>query len=717
MLSSAGRASPLQGECRGFDPLSTHHYVAVLKLGVVVQLVRIPACHAGGRGFESRPLRHFLLTKDRLSIMLQTIRERAQGIVAWTVVILICLTFALWGVHSYVDASKGNASKNDVIAKVNGVNIEPNQLTVAYERMRRQEQLQLGADYTNNPVIEKHLKKQALNQLIMSDILSQAALKDGYRISDKQIDVAILKMPAFQVDGVFSKERFQEVLSNTLYTQANFFSDLYRALLISQVQSGFVESGFVLPNDLQRTVQLVNQRRSLSYLILPLSNFMAKAVVSEQAVLDFYRKNADKFAVPEQIKVAYLELSIPEISAKLQFDEASLLQFYKDNLNVFTKPGSIHVAHILVKVPADASQAQVSIARQKIEHLQHQLNEGEKFSALAEKYSDDVLSAPQGGTLAWIARNNLEPQFEQAINALKTGGVSEPIRTKYGLHLIKLLGEKKAEVQPFNKVKRQVQAALAQQKAEQILATESDKLSSLTYANPNNLSIAAQALNIPIKTTEFFTRNGAHEGMASNPKFAAAAFNPDVISGNNSDMISIDPQKLVVLRLQERIPATTKPFSEVKDKILLQLKEKEAQKQAAAFGQTILKDIKSGKSLAQIGATYQLPVESRQDVGRFASGVNPLILSAAFRLAKPVNNKGISANGLALPNGGFVILTVTEVHDGHFGDKNNIEKRVFQQQFENKNGQVDYQLYVHDLLNRAKVNILDENLKDKAAKH
>ena len=643
--------------------------------------------------------------------MLQNIRERAQGWIAWVVIIFICATFALWGIHSYLSLTKSN-SKTDIVAKVNHDKIEQGQLNTAYERMRQQEQMQLGADYTNNPIIETRLKKQALNQLIMADILSKAALEDGYRISDRQIDAAILKMPAFQVDGVFSKNRFQEILSSTLYTQDAFLGDLYRALLISQVQAGFVESGFVLPGDVARAVQLVNQRRSLAYLIVPLTKFLRESPASEQAAMEFYRSHQDKFAVPEQIKVAYLELSVPEISAKLQFDESTLRQFYKDNLNGFTKPQQWHVAHILIKVPRDASRAQVEAAQAKITELLDQINSGQSFSALAEKYSDDVLSAQQGGTLAWMNRGTQDAQFEQAVSTLKVGEVSSPVRTKYGIHLIKLLAAKPAEVQPFNKVKRQVQAALAQQKAEQILATVSDKLSSLTYANPNSLSVAAQALNLPIKTTEFFTRDGAHEGMASNAKFVAAAFSQDVMRENNSDMIPIGAQKLVVLRIQERIPATTKPFQEVKDKILLQLKTKEAQKQAVELGQTILRDIKSGKNREQLAALHQLNWVNRQDVGRFASTVNALLLSEAFRLPKPTTSK-VSAKGINLPGGGFAVLVVTEVRDGHFSQQANTEKHIFQQQLENKNGQVDYQLYVHDLLNRAKVSILDDNLKDK----
>src|SRR6185312_7718306 len=176
-----------------------------LLFGVVVQLVRIPACHAGGRGFESRPLRQL---SGLLKFMLQSIRDRTQGWITGVIVFLVCAAFALWGIHSYLEAS----GQPDIAAKVNKQSIQQADLSAAYSRLRQQQQMQLGADFVMDQKVEAQLKKQALDQLVMGQVLVQAAMKEGYRISMGQVYGALLMIPAFQVDGHFSRERFNEMI-------------------------------------------------------------------------------------------------------------------------------------------------------------------------------------------------------------------------------------------------------------------------------------------------------------------------------------------------------------------------------------------------------------------------------------------------------------------------------------------------------------------------
>ena len=163
--------------------------------------------------------------------MLQSIRDRTQGWFAGIIVSILILSFALWGIHSYFT---GGAS-NNVVAKVDGIEISKGQLTATYERLRRQLQTQFNnASPALSDKIESGLKKQALETLITTQVLKQASLAQEYRISSNQIDNYLEGIPDFRVNGEFSFDRFQKILANTLLSVPEFLELLKTSLLIDQ---------------------------------------------------------------------------------------------------------------------------------------------------------------------------------------------------------------------------------------------------------------------------------------------------------------------------------------------------------------------------------------------------------------------------------------------------------------------------------------------------
>ena len=405
--------------------------------------------------------------------MLQSIRDRSQGWLTGAIVAIICVTFAFWGVHSYV----GGNGAMDVVAKINGHTIKQGDLNSTYQRLRQQQQMQLGAAFVIDQKREMLLKRQALNQLVMTYVLSQAAAKEGYRVTSDEVGSALLSIPMFQVDGRFSRERFNEVLSNILYTENAFLADLKTTMLVNQVRAGFLDSAFSLPNDIATAAKLVNQKRDLAYIIVPLERFRKQIQISENDALTYYKQHQADFTAPEKVGIEYVQLSLPQIAAQQHFNDAQLLQFYQNNLSTYTIPARWHVAQILVKIPDDASPQQVAEAKGKIDSIAQRLRAGGNFAQLAQEFSDDVTSARNGGVLDWFGPGVTDPVFEKAVVGLKQiGDLSLPVRTKYGFNVIKLIGNEKPEVMSFEKVRNRVTKAFAQQQAEQVFADSSDKL-------------------------------------------------------------------------------------------------------------------------------------------------------------------------------------------------------------------------------------------------
>lgn len=641
--------------------------------------------------------------------MLQSIRDKSQGWLAGGIIGLVCITFAFWGIHSYLTESNAPTA---VIAKVNGQTIQQAELNAAYQRLRQQQQAQLGASFVIDQKIENQLKKQALNQLIMSRVLSQAAAKDGYRITPDEVGTALLSIPMFQVDGRFSRERFNEVLNNILYNENTFLAELQTTMLINQVRAGIIDSAFTLPGDIAAAAKLVNQKRDIGYLIIPSNRFFNTIQITPSQAQEYYQQHKDEFTSPEQVSIEYLKLSLSQIASQLHFTEAQLLQFYQNNLNNYTLPERWHVAHILVKVSEHVSSSEVANAQTKINGIAARLKAGEAFATLAQQYSDDVVSAKNDGVLEWFNPGMVDPAFEKATASLKQiGDISSPVRTKYGFSIIKLIGMETPQVSPFAKVKDQVEKALAQQQAEQSFTDASDKLSNLTYANPNSLEIAAKALGLQVLATESFSKKGGRDQITANPKVIDAAFKSDVLQGNNSDVISLDPDTLVVVRVKQHLPAKLQSFNQVEGTVTQLLKIKAAAQQAKNMGQQLLQDLKQGKDAGQLANQTNLTWQTVNNIGRFDTRIPGLILNAAFRAPRP-SPKLAGSEGFSLPNGDFVLMSVIAVHDGDLGKNPAVQQRIYREELENSFGQLDYSLYVRGMLNNAKVDIKNAKLGD-----
>lgn len=633
--------------------------------------------------------------------MLQSIRDRSHGSLSAIILSLVCLAFILWGIQSYLESS----SKNDVAAKVNGHVISQADVNAAYERLRQHEQMQLGSDFVIDSKIEATLKKQALNQLIMGQILSDAAVKNGYRVTKEEVDAALLSVPAFQVNGRFSRDRFNEVLNSILYNEKSFLNDMQMTMLINQVRAGFVESAFVLPSEITTAIKLVNQKRDIGYLIIPATHFKDTITINDEAAQQYYQQHQDQFIAPEQVSIEYLELSLPQIAATLHFTEQQLKQFYQDNLSNYTQPIHWHVAHILVKLPPNATPQQIAEAKIKIDNIAKRAHAGENFTTLAQTYSDDLLSAKNGGLLDWFSPGMVDPGLEKIAAGLKhVGELSQPTLTKYGYSLVKLIDVKKPEIYPFEKVRSQVEKALAQQQAVKEFANDSDKLSNLTYANPGSLDIAAKALNLEIKHTNFFTQQGGKDTLSSNPKVIATAFKSDVLQGNNSDVIELNPDTLIVLRVKQHKSASLRTFADVRDEVIQQLKAQLAEQKAGALSQELLQQLKQTSNGEQIAHQTGFKWQTLINATRYGSKASAAIVNAAFRLPRPAD-KSISCTNLKLPNGDYAVIAVTAVHDGNADNVNETEQRIYREQLENSYGQLDYSLYVQELVNKAKVKV------------
>ncbi len=629
--------------------------------------------------------------------MLQSIRDRTQGWIAGVIISILILSFALWGIHSYMIGGGGDIDA----AKVNGVEITKAQLSAAYERMRRQMQAQLGPDSLDT---ETNLKAHALQTLISVEVLKQGALAEGYRISSPQIDNFILRIPEFQVNGQFSEERFRQLLNVSLFSSNEFMELIRTGLLTEQPRLGVILTSFALPNEVTDTVALIDQVRKIQYVIVPRSIIDKNSIeISDDKIHAYYQHHQDEFKTPEKVSVDYVELSVKDLMASQHVGDKDLASFYHENIASYTEPKQWKVMKIIVPLAENASDQETKAANSKVQDILQKIKQGTRFSVLARELSTEKKSTNK--SLEWITLAAAPVDWQKALSTLtRLGQISEPIHTSDGIVLLKVEDIKEPVVKPFHKVKEKVRMAIAHQQAVEKFADLREKFANAAYEHPDSLQAAADTLELKVQTSELFTRNSGNDDddMTANKKFREAAFSNDVLnSQNNSDVIQVGPESVVVLRVKSHVPAALMPLKTVQKQIVDKLTASELDARVQQRAKEIKQKLQQpGADPQQVALDYHLNLQNTDFVGRNSSNkVNSAILYAAFRIPRHQASAKNFYTIVKVPEG-FAIVTSLAERNGSF-DAN--QQEVFAEQVQNSQGLLEYGLYKQSLMDRAKI--------------
>jgi peptidyl-prolyl cis-trans isomerase D len=293
------------------------------------------------------------------------------------------------------------------------------------------------------------LPQSVLDRMVNTELLAQAAEQHGLRASDEEILKILQNRPDFQKDGQFDLATYEQVLRDYYrQTPADYEEDIRRQLA-AQKMIGMVQSGAVVSDDEVRTrfEKEGNQARIVFARFLP-SMYAAKVPNPSAADLAAYR----------------------------QAHEKEIKEYYEANRFVYQQPERIRARQILVKVAPDATPEAKAKAMERAQGLLKEIQGGKDFAEVAKASSEDAATKPGGGDLGWVERGNWEPALANAAFALEAGQVTQPVETKFGIHLVKVDEKKPAQDKALEQVQDEIATTLYKKaKAKELAQAEAQK--------------------------------------------------------------------------------------------------------------------------------------------------------------------------------------------------------------------------------------------------
>ncbi|MCY3713931.1 MAG: peptidylprolyl isomerase [Gemmatimonadetes bacterium] len=332
--------------------------------------------------------------------LMKLLRERTHVVMIILVIAFVGLIGLEWG----ADMTGRGPGGQYAVGSINGESVSYEELRFEVERQQEIDRQQRGGN------VDEFRRREIINEIwdqrVNLTLLEQSIGRQGISVTDAEILEAIRTNPPdyirqqemFQTDGEFDQTKYLQALNDPAVEGWSFLEDQFRVMLPRQKLINRVISGARVTN-LEVRKAFVNQNEQLTarYLLFdPEDQAVEPESITDEDIAAYYAEHPDTFLEGDRVSLSY------------------------------------------VMIPKQPSVADSQRVERQIDELYDQLVSGADFETLARDFSEDTSNASKGGDLGFFGRNDMVPEFEAAAYETPPGSVSQPVKTEYGWHIIKV---------------------------------------------------------------------------------------------------------------------------------------------------------------------------------------------------------------------------------------------------------------------------------------
>lgn len=557
--------------------------------------------------------------------MLQQMRSGAASWIAKGLMILLILSFGVWGIADYIGGFSGGGD----VATVGSAKVSQPEFADAYRREVSSLQRRFGSAFTPEQARQLGLDETVLNRLIEDKLYVQAADKLGIMITDEQVRTAITNAPAFKgITGQFDRLAFESYLRNEGYSEGMLVALLRQDLARTQLLGSLFGSITTVPNAMVDTILGYRlERRLAEYIVVDAAKLPAPAAPSDAQIEDYYKANPLAYTAPERRSLAWFAVTPQQYAAQMPVSDEELREEYDAHRSAYVTPEKRAVEQVVFATEAEAKAAYDAVQK------------GEDFIAMAARLQK---LKPEDVKLGTVTKAELPASIANAVFALPLNTVGEPVTSPFGWHLARVTAIQPGTTKSLDEAKDELRQQIALRKATEGLVKLRQQIDDQIAGGATLDEIAAAQKATLVRAANIDAQGFGADGkpvdaLPKLPAFLSESF--DLDADAEPHIVDQPDGGFILVKTSDVKPAALRPLADVKDSVMAALQQRGRSEAAAEAARQIAERLRSGgdlgKEAASAGTTVQLSAPLSRGGQPADRALSPAVVSALFNARQP----------------------------------------------------------------------------------